>query len=222
MTMTRRRQLLLVCLSMALSFAVLLCLTAIASVPGPSWWINRGVVNTNAPQNDYAAVTQGQVKNMATQAAAELATNLPGGAGSSVLALVSGFSSANDYLPANNGQLKSVAKPFYDRLISVGYTNAYPWAGAVMTNDYAIANGGELKSLFAWDIAKDSIGDGIPDWWRAHYFGGSGTTTNNISCASCDANGNGVSNLTEFNAGSNPVTPIFTVTYPANGTTIYP
>jgi len=29
----------------------------------------------------------------------------------------------------------------------------------------------------------DSIGDGIPNWWRARYFGGDGTTTNATSCA---------------------------------------
>ena len=32
---------------------------------------------------------------------------------------------------------------------------------------------------------QDSVGDGIPDWWRAQYFGGNGTTTNALSCATC-------------------------------------
>ena len=222
--MTRRRQFLLAGLGMALSFAVLLCLTAIASVPGPSWWISRGVVNTNVTANDYATVTQGQVKNIATQAAAELSTNLPGGAGSNVLALVNGFTTANNYLPANNGQLKSVAKPFYDRLITVGYTNAYPWAGAATTNDYAIANVGELKNLFSWDL-KDSIGDGIADWWRAKYFGGSGTTTGNTSCASCDPDGDQVLNLQEYLTGTDPTNaashppPVATPTFTPDGGT---
>ncbi len=51
----------------------------------------------------------------------------------------------------------------------------------------------------------DSVGDGIPDWWRQQYFGGDGTTTNSSSCASCDPDGDGLSNLQEFLAGSDPL-----------------
>ncbi len=111
-------------------------------------------------------MTQGQIKNIATQAGSEMATNLPGGAGSNVAALVSSFSSTNNYLATNIGQLKNVAKPFYDRLIAVRYTNAYPWSGSTTTNDYATANIGQLKNLFSWDIATSTVGDGIPNWWR--------------------------------------------------------
>jgi hypothetical protein len=50
----------------------------------------------------------------------------------------------------------------------------------------------------------DSVGDGIPDAWRAQYFGGSGTTTNAESCAACDADGNGMSNLQKYVTGTNP------------------
>jgi uncharacterized repeat protein (TIGR03803 family) len=53
-------------------------------------------------------------------------------------------------------------------------------------------------------IAPDSVGDGIPDWWRAQYFGGNGTTTNNQSCAACDADGTGQNNLFKYVAGLDP------------------
>ncbi len=50
----------------------------------------------------------------------------------------------------------------------------------------------------------DTVGDGIPDEWRAYYFGGNGTTTNSQSCATCDADGSGMSNLQDYLAGLNP------------------
>jgi hypothetical protein len=50
----------------------------------------------------------------------------------------------------------------------------------------------------------DSVGDGIPNAWRAKYFGGGGTTTNELSCAACDADGDGVPNYSEYVADTNP------------------
>ena len=50
----------------------------------------------------------------------------------------------------------------------------------------------------------DSVGDGIPNWWRSLYFGGSGTTTNAASCATADPDGDGSGNLQEYLAGTDP------------------
>ncbi len=50
----------------------------------------------------------------------------------------------------------------------------------------------------------DNVGDGIPNWWRAQYFGGSGMATNGQSCASCDPDGDGFTNAQEYDAGTNP------------------
>lgn len=58
--------------------------------------------------------------------------------------------------------------------------------------------------LISADSNLDSVGDGIPDWWRQLYFGGNGTTTNNRSCALCDADGTGQNNLFKYLAGLDP------------------
>jgi PKD repeat protein len=50
----------------------------------------------------------------------------------------------------------------------------------------------------------DTVGDGAPDWWRAQYFGGNGTTTNTDSSASADFDQDGLNNLAEYLADTNP------------------
>jgi hypothetical protein len=52
----------------------------------------------------------------------------------------------------------------------------------------------------------DSVGDGIPNWWRDQYFGAS-SSTNATSCATCDDDGDGMSNLQEYLAGTDPTDP---------------
>ncbi len=51
---------------------------------------------------------------------------------------------------------------------------------------------------------EDTVGDGIPDWWRRQYFGGHGTTTNSQSCVTCDPDGDGAVNYSEYVADTNP------------------
>jgi PKD repeat protein len=72
----------------------------------------------------------------------------------------------------------------------------------------------------------DTIGDGIPNWWRAQYFGGDGKTTNATSCAICDADHDGASNCAEYIADTNPTNAlscfhIQSVTYAAGFEVFY-
>jgi hypothetical protein len=119
-----------------------------ASAAGPDWWQADGVLNSNPP-NDYAPVNQGQLKNFVRAATSELDASIPGGAGDPLHGLVAGWGTptpqTDDYAPVNLGQLKAVAKPVYDRLIAVGYTNQYPWTNpGNPPNDYAPANIGQV------------------------------------------------------------------------------
>jgi hypothetical protein len=78
-------------------------------------------------------------------------------------------------------------------------------AGSIITATATDAVGDTSQMSVGLAVtATSSVNDGIPDAWRAQYFGGSGTTTNGQSCAACDPDHDGMSNLQEFLAGTNP------------------
>jgi len=52
-------------------------------------------------------------------------------------------------------------------------------------------------------FGPDSVGDGLTDSWRLHYFG-TGITTNDQSCATCDWDDDGVINQDEYFGGTDP------------------
>jgi len=89
------------------------------------------------------------------------------------------------------------------RLTSSTNMNLTDVAGHYTTLDTTVGTGQPL----------DSVGDGIPDSWRAQYFPNqpmnnvSGTMTNSQSCATCDADGTGQDNLFKYMAGLDPTNP---------------
>ena len=189
----------LVVMSMAVSLPLLL------KAAPPFWWTSRGVTDATKQANDYAAVNQGQVKFIAEQAVAEMDAHLPGGAGDALHQMVSAWgtptATTNDYSAVNLGQLKVLAQPFYDQLISVGYTNVYPWNGSLaQANDYAAANIGQVKNLFSFNLTYDGDADGLPDWWEMHWFGHLGVSANALA-----ARGDGLTNLQAYQQGLNPL-----------------
>ena len=120
---------------------------------GPAWWVTRGVLDGFAvTTNDFAAVNQGQLKWMAFQAATELESTWPAGAGSNVWTVIDSFNEADNYRAANIGQLKTVAAPFYNRM-----GLPMPWADASETNNFAVGNVGQLKNLFSFDPQEESM-----------------------------------------------------------------
>ena len=187
----------------------------------PAWWAARGVTN-GQPADDYAVANIGQLKQVATQAAAEMNQKLPGGAGSTITALVDSWQqpplsgvTRDDYAALNQGQLKAVAKLFYDRLAQFSYQGApigsgggYPWTAATGDDDsYALANLGQLKYVFSFVVPTisnpgDADSDGMPDAWEtAHGLNPA------VNDAAGDLDGDGVSNLAEYQQGLNPQWP---------------
>ena len=177
----------------------------------PAWWAARSVTN-NAEADDYAVANQGQLKNMAKRAYEEFLEKLPGGVGSmapsgtgyKLTALINGFTTnpnRDDYQAINLGQLKNVAKVFYDRLQEIGYTNAYPWTGSQNeADDFAVANLGQLKNVFNFDPARDTDMDGVPNWWETQ----NGFDPGDNSDANHDSDSDGLSNYQEYLLGTNP------------------
>jgi hypothetical protein len=161
----------------------------------PQWWLDYGVVTAQPPsssnstaydawmQTNYAPVNLGQLKNFAAQASAYMNAWLSADTNttvesdlSNISANVSGFglnSTVNNYAPANLGQVKNVAQPFYDLLTAVGYnttaslnyeltgnansgnwTNTYPWINSTAnTTNYSPVNLGQLKFVFNFDLS---------------------------------------------------------------------
>jgi hypothetical protein len=78
----------------------------------------------------------------------------------------------------------------------------YHTAPAVVNGYYLGATSNVDLSVFA----PDSVGDGIPDWWRQAYFGAA-TPSNSSDCATCDFDGTGQNNLFKYTAGLNPTNP---------------
>jgi hypothetical protein len=66
--------------------------------------------------------------------------------------------------------------------------------------DNARVSGVQVRKIA--DVFSDT--DGIPDWWRLAYFGHALGSAADLSRGSDDADGDGVSNLTEFLHGTNP------------------
>ena len=131
---------------------------------------NNGVVTTNYITNDYAVVTQGQLKQFTARAVDELNAKLPGGAGASLTNLVygwhedyltNGYNATNikpsDYTAMNVGQLKYIGNMVWTQLVAGGYTNAVPsWLHQNTNSDSSVAVLGQLKSVFNFDLSSGS------------------------------------------------------------------
>lgn len=212
--------------------------SALAS--NPTWWSDAAtrILDPASPQPaNYAPVNVGQIKHVAAMARKYLDTALAsvGGAGPAIDSMVDSFVTQQgstdpdaNYTLANLGQIKNVAKPFYDRLIAIGYdtkanliargyppgwAHDYPWIPETLQeSNYVPANLGQLKMVFSFSLAGfnlstvDADEDGMSDVWEAN----NGLDPHDAlgdNGAYGDLDNDGVPNSAEHSGGSNPNGP---------------
>jgi glycosidase len=115
-----------------------------------------------------------------------------------------------DIFAAAGGQNIPLSRVFTNTV-----TNAHLQILFTPVTDNARISGIQVRKIA--DVSSDT--DGIPDWWRLSYFSHALGLASDNSRGTDDADGDGVSNLTEFfhdtnprNANSAPVAPVFLVT----------
>jgi hypothetical protein len=111
------------------------------------------------------------------------------------------FQSCSDhaYLIASSDALSATTAWSYVASIVPGQDGTTSWTDPSTVNTNITAR---FYRVDRWWLG-DSVGDGIPDWWRQFYFG-NGTTTNDLSCATCDPTGDGYDNYMKYLTGGNP------------------
>jgi hypothetical protein len=149
-------------MKLSLKFVILSALlVATTALAFPSWWISRGVVNHENQPDDFAVINQGQLKNLAK--AAHLEMQAQAGSGVELDAMIQAWqngSNADDYSAVTVGQLKTVARKFYDRLLATGKIDALPlWLVTLNgSDDYAVANIGQAKQAFSFWFCGQKAG----------------------------------------------------------------
>jgi hypothetical protein len=105
----------------------------------------------------------------------------------------------------------------------IGVSTEYPFSIMWMNPDWTDVSQGIVYQIFAVAVDNlgvasdppntvnyvrvvlDSDGDGMPDWWMLQYFGHPTGEAEDNSLAGDDANGDGVSNLQEYQNGTDPI-----------------
>ncbi len=186
--------------------------TAVKPYTDPSgnsfnWWMGSGVINLSqySGVDDDQVALMGQLKNFANGAYQMMEAYFPSGAGNEIKTMVNGWSNDPQInsVVINIGQLKSVARPFYRRLMEMGLAVKYPWSTDLVKDDDFAATVGNLKTVFAFPIpstfeSADTDGDGMPDAWENMWFG------NNLRDGNGDYDGDGVGDLLEYYYQTDP------------------
>lgn len=186
----------------------------------PAWWAQRGIISTDTSGNrlaasDYAVINQGQLKNIVAAATAEMNAKMSGGAGPVLNGMITAWMAPDttgtrqDHAAANVGQVKTLAVPVYDRLIEAGIVQDYPWStSSSPASDYSPANIGQVKALFSFVLPPDTDNDGMDDLWEQKIINANpndAITSLAHVTGSADFDLDGVTNLQEWQRGTNPI-----------------
>jgi uncharacterized delta-60 repeat protein len=122
------------------------------------------------------------------------------GGTASFTVIVSGTPSLSYHWQFNGGDISTVTNPSAgtDTLILTNLTSADFGPYQVI-----VANAAGSVNSQAASLQLDSVGDGIPDGWKAHYFGSNWASDPNAR-AGADPDGDGVTNVQEYQDGTDP------------------
>lgn len=198
-----------------IGLSVLLAGVPCLEAQAPAWWAAKGVTNSQV-ENNKGPANIGQAKHMVKQALAALRDVNSQAADAVEAEVLQLLGSEGLTPPANpdaawyetqkgvllNGQLKALAKPFYDELNTLDASSLeserirlgtnitgsiYPWTGTSSDDShFSPATLGQLKACFGLDLALFS-GAASPG------FAGNG-----------DSDQDGLSDAAEIAAGTNP------------------
>ncbi len=206
--------------------------TAVDAVePPPSWWSLGISPPVSGTPKGLAVANLGQAKYMA-KCALDALNRIDPAVGQAIEADLVGVDKPipswdppvagsaavqTQYAPLLIGQLKAIADPFYRQLNiaaplwlthqrSVNQTQdpadstfVFPWtSSATDDSNKAIASVGQLKAVFALRFDEDSDANSLPDVWEYGYLGHLGNS------GSADADGDGLTNLQEAQAATDP------------------
>jgi|GEM_PF-5829976 len=237
---------------LAVSLLTASLLAASSQAAPPAWWSDSQTQILAGTSDNHAVANLGQLKYVAKQAEKYLNLKLApaGGAGDTIRQMVSNFEPLEgqeyteaqiaalrkeNYAPINLGQLKAVAKPFYDRLqvlycdpkamlITHGYPSnwgfLYPWNPATPTSEnYGPVNLGQLKMVFSFDLTgTDTDGDGLPNGWEIAN-GSNPLVANGTMPTDDDIDDDQLIDGWEIAHGSNPLVPNSVVDSDSDGLT---
>lgn len=206
----------------------------------PDWWSLQGVTNENE-KNNNALANIGQAKNMVRGALSgleaagrvdlkdsiepQVLTLIPSGETFDAPANPSNTWYAEQHRLLVTGQLKALAKPFYDEfqgttalqtwiademaLYGTATAGIYPWTDQTDDDEHlAPATIAQLKACFAFGfegipaVNADVDGDGYPDDWELLHFGD--LTTLELADAADDLDGDGIQNSFEAQLRTDP------------------
>jgi hypothetical protein len=114
-------------------------------------------------------------------------------------------------LTASSANVRILTQPSGGTVALTGKTAIYtPETGFHGTDTFTfVGNNGYTESppatvtLTVTEVF--TLGDGVPDWWRALHFGGDGTTAANQGGAGEDPDGDGETNRAEYLCGTDPL-----------------